>query len=66
MDVVNNLHSIKDAINANNIIQGQGNIVRGNNNIVVGNRDIVNGNKLWVFSSSQNVNGNELLIIGNF
>jgi hypothetical protein len=64
--VVSNLEAIVRAVNANNIVQGNNNFVQGTRNILIGNNDIVRGNNLWVFSCSQNVGGNQLLVLGNF
>lgn len=64
--VIDNLNCITRTLKANNIVQGSGNLVKGEGNILIGNNDIVNGNKLWVFSCSQVIGGNQLLILGNF
>lgn len=33
---------------------------------MIGNNGIVNGQNIWVFSNSLAVNGNSLLVVGNF
>lgn len=66
--VVTVLQEIKNTLQANNVIVGNGNLVNGTNNFVLGNYDIVNGNNDWIIASGVEIGkqfqSNNILVIG--